>query len=991
MSRVLKLYTIIIFCVLFFILSSCSAEEGCPCNNVIIPNCDFDNVGETIPPWSASQTLLTNYVGVKRSWWGNNPWADPNNQGWWNDASVTQTITIPENAEKLRWNVGTAWWGSTDGITPTPGGDSYNVRLSVIIDGIYLANHYDPPYNGGTIEWDITQYRGRTVTLTLVIEGDGNEWANAWSDWVDITVSEPPADNIIMPDEMPFTITPELVAEVGNRFYIGGNWTGTTTDSFAVSIEAPDVVLDGNHYTLTGTLDSDDDTYQCAIVTGGLSNITIFHINATCWNQGVAFDHIDSAWIDQNNMYGNYNASIGISWSNGINIAGNTLQDNGENGLYVGDSENILVMGENHDGIPIPTVISGNPAGIFFKNVTHGQIKGYCIPYYSPLEVESPGEVSSNGWVGLFIQQSEDIIVQNFTFSHQGAGIVVDQSSHIVINRSNVFDSNDVGIQIRRGSENCIIDNNRIKSEFSGIQINTFGAGCKDIYVSRNTIQANNWDEISPSSHGIFALEGENLTFQENTLTNSGQFGINIWQCVNVTIESNQFADHMSPDPNLGYGIVIGNTIRADIIHNILTNNRMGIWYHDSTFNYIWNNSINNGKGEGEVGIGLVEGSGITEDFNSPFGPPHSVTRNTVTGYKTGVSLENVVDIMIFDNYFYNPVNYQIGTGTSGIIWNISKTYGGPDMNIIGGEYWGGNFWGQPDGNGWSQITSDTDMDGICDNPYELGTGGYTDFFPLSKISVHFSVNQTDALQYNENPVVVQFTDESRGPIDEWHWYFDDGATSDEQNPSHSYSSIGAYRVELNIRDIESGSTAAYARFIYIRPGTQSGVPIWEGWNFVSTPRKLAEENNTLNEVFKDVDTGGRNVYYYNATLPNPYWEIVNRDDVIKPLDGIWIYSTRVGPFVPFTYDTNFTSSTPRIKHLYPGWNSIGIGSVYPMETMSYLASLDDKWEMLLEFDSSLQLYFPPQIQGIQTGYMDGGRGYWLYMNEEADLMELTG
>ncbi len=48
----------------------------------------------------------------------------------------------------------------------------------------------------------------------------------------------------------------------------------------------------------------------------------------------------------------------------------------------------------------------------------------------------------------------------------------------------------------------------------------------------------------------------------------------------------------------------------------------------------------------------------------------------------------------------------------------------------------------------------------------------------------------------------VQFTDQSTysgGDIVEWSWTFGDGATSTQQNPTHSYSSDGTYSVELSI------------------------------------------------------------------------------------------------------------------------------------------------------------------------------------------------
>ncbi len=46
-------------------------------------------------------------------------------------------------------------------------------------------------------------------------------------------------------------------------------------------------------------------------------------------------------------------------------------------------------------------------------------------------------------------------------------------------------------------------------------------------------------------------------------------------------------------------------------------------------------------------------------------------------------------------------------------------------------------------------------------------------------------------------PLAVQFTGTSSLSVTSWHWDFGDGMTSDEQNPLHTYSSVGSYTVKL--------------------------------------------------------------------------------------------------------------------------------------------------------------------------------------------------
>ena len=52
-------------------------------------------------------------------------------------------------------------------------------------------------------------------------------------------------------------------------------------------------------------------------------------------------------------------------------------------------------------------------------------------------------------------------------------------------------------------------------------------------------------------------------------------------------------------------------------------------------------------------------------------------------------------------------------------------------------------------------------------------------------------------------PLTVTFIDKSSGPHDEWSWYFGDGDSSNDTNPTHTYDSAGTYTVTLFIRNYE--------------------------------------------------------------------------------------------------------------------------------------------------------------------------------------------
>jgi len=195
-----------------------------------------------------------------------------------------------------------------------------------------------------------------------------------------------------------------------------------------------------------------------------------------------------------------------------------------------------------------------------------------------------------------------------------------------------------------------------------------------------------------------------------------------------------------------------------------------------------------------------------------------------------------------------------------------------------------------------------------------------------------------------------------------------------------------------------SDTTSSGEQDRYIFNTRYIDLPIWEGWNFISNPTYLDPDYNTLEELLKNVDKEDTPVWLYDAEEKN--WIQASADTVPDPMTGIWVYSSNLSSIIlhPAT-----EPATPAVKHLYPGWNAIGLGSWYEMETNTALSSLskgfvlnpfepqEKSWSIILEFDNGLQIYFPPQVNGISTGSMQPGRGYWIYMNEPADLVAMTG
>ena len=70
-------------------------------------------------------------------------------------------------------------------------------------------------------------------------------------------------------------------------------------------------------------------------------------------------------------------------------------------------------------------------------------------------------------------------------------------------------------------------------------------------------------------------------------------------------------------------------------------------------------------------------------------------------------------------------------------------------------------------------------------------------------------------------PLTVSFTDQSSGSPTAWSWNFGDGGVSTQQNPSHTYTSVGSYAVTLTVSNAVGGDDEVKAGYVTV---TEPGV-----------------------------------------------------------------------------------------------------------------------------------------------------------------------
>jgi hypothetical protein len=171
----------------------------------------------------------------------------------------------------------------------------------------------------------------------------------------------------------------------------------------------------------------------------------------------------------------------------------------------------------------------------------------------------------------------------------------------------------------------------------------------------------------------------------------------------------------------------------------------------------------------------------------------------------------------------------------------------------------------------------------------------------------------------------------------------------------------------------------------------RDSINLFTGWNFVSTPVRLNNSDDEVQQVFSGVDTGGTPIYLHDGGA----WNVMGGSDIMMALDGIWVYSTD-SVVVSLNFDTD-PQSVPPTKNLEASWNAIGHSSIVPVSANSALSSVESEWTSLIGFDASDQSYKPEIINDDETGSsydednpMYPTRGYWLYMTSAGELEGLS-
>jgi PGF-pre-PGF domain-containing protein len=356
-------------------------------------------------------------------------------------------------------------------------------------------------------------------------------------------------------------------------------------------------------------------------------------------------------------------------------------------------------------------------------------------------------------------------------------------------------------IKSESGPENTIIKINSTTG-FTVIASNTTISGFKvefgnsGIYLARCSSCTITDNDLSDNRYGISLINSNNNTISRNQANSNKMFGIHL-----DSSEGNTLLNNIVNSNTRGINSITSN--KNKILDNIaLNNSQYGMWISQSNDNNISGNTVKE-CGNGEAGSG-----GIHQNSSS-----RNIISGNIIAFNKGYSLFECPachNNHVYNNYINNERNANIKTKDT--TWNIEKTAG---TNIVGGSYIGGNFWGTPEGTGFSQTAADKDedKDGIIDLAYIDSSNSIIDNLPLAPVSnpqspilpvANFSAN----VIIGYAPLVVQFTDYSQNVVSR-SWDINNDGIVDSTNESfvYVYQNPGIYTANLTVTN-ENGTNS---------------------------------------------------------------------------------------------------------------------------------------------------------------------------------------
>jgi parallel beta-helix repeat protein len=535
------------------------------------------------------------------------------------------------------------------------------------------------------------------------------------------------------------------------------------------------------------------------IMTYGTSGVVVAdnHVIGTDVELAYRFEDCSGLTITGNTVNANSDMGMGLLWVTDSYVSQNTMDNNIYNfwmspfvmdpGVLPGnviDTTNLVDgrpvwYSEGVDDLSIDS--SYNLATVILYGCDNAEIRNLSS--------------SSNG-AGVMALRSENLTVTNCSFDQMYKGILSIASPHLTLQGNHLTDCSD-GIMVGDFYGGLISDNLVENSADCGI---VTGIYLEDVTIKDNTIDG--------ALAGIYldTVSGyNNAIFSGNTIQNTLIAGISSSASQGAILCENTI------DAESGVGFDISGSSSLNLTGNTLTGNAgNGVLLFNSPENTFLSNRITaaeNGivlqRREGDEGShdNLIADNLVTSDQPVLFCLKGGLGDDEMYpkfggGMVTPISempsniLVKAAELSGPGAFVCHPDPYPPANS-----WNTRKI---SSTNIENGPFLGGNYWANPDGTGWSQVTPDRG-DGFCNAPYVIDDDN-VDNLPLHiRTEPPFYADFTAKPVSGNPPLAVQFTDASDGNIMRYLYRFGDGFSSMSPNPAYTYRRPGNYTVSLTI------------------------------------------------------------------------------------------------------------------------------------------------------------------------------------------------
>ncbi|PWR70895.1 right-handed parallel beta-helix repeat-containing protein [Methanospirillum lacunae] len=490
----------------------------------------------------------------------------------------------------------------------------------------------------------------------------------------------------------------QITVTGAGTYYLTDNLTASLSE-YAIQVNTSDVMVDGNRKSVTGT----GENGIRSTPEGNNTTITQFSMIAgfgtAIYSQGTGGE------ISDNSVYSN-GCAIVVKGT-GTLVTGNNASSNSENGIYVTGNnvhitENIVNdntwSGINTTGLynyitsnqvknNLKNGIACQNDAIITGNTVTGNVRDGILTWDNATISENT--VSENQRYGMKTTNNVTFLKNTVNYNHED-GIFTGKNAYVFGN--DIFNNLAYGLYV--GNYATILDNNISSNEEYGLYAGNYAN------ISDSIVNGNAWGGVVAGNYaGVL-----------NNLVNGNQ-GSGIDVSNNAQVVNNTVSD------NLGTGVF--SLHGAEIHHNTITNN------YDCGIN---------GWGTANITDNMLK--------NSTYGlflPDNSVnvnvTENTISGSTdTGIYIDgggwNAGSGNIYNNNLINTVSVG-GTGYLPYFTWTNPKGPQPGTNVIGGPYIAGNYWGNLNGTGWSDL-QEPNVSGYSSIPYEIvRESGVYDTVPL--------------------------------------------------------------------------------------------------------------------------------------------------------------------------------------------------------------------------------------------------------------------